>query len=410
MVNAGDTAWVMMSTALVLLMVPGLALFYGGMVRRKNLIATVMQSFIIMGIVGVQWVLWGYTLAFGPDIGNVIGGLDYLGLNGVGMDAGPYADNIPHLSFMMFQGMFAIITPALITGAFAERIKFSALIVFVLLWSTLVYAPVAHWVWGGGWIGDMSFIGLEGGALDFAGGNVVHITSGVGALAAALVFGKRIGFGSEPMQPNNLVLVVLGASLLWFGWFGFNAGSALAADGLAASAFVVTNTAAAAGALSWMAISWIVDKKPSVLGAASGAIAGLVAITPAAGFVEAMPAILIGVGAGVFSYAAVQLRHRWNLDDSLDVWAVHGISGTWGGIAVGLFATAALGGVEGLWQGNGGQLVNQIVAILGTWIWAFAITYVILKVLDAVMGIRVTEEEEEVGLDVSQHGEAAYIP
>ncbi|PKB61843.1 MAG: ammonia channel protein [SAR202 cluster bacterium Casp-Chloro-G4] len=408
--DSGDTAWVMMSSALVLLMLPGLAFFYGGLVRRKNLLATVMQSFIIMGIVGVQWVLWGYSLAFGTDFGHVIGGFDYIGLKGVGIEP-LEGQTIPHLTFMMFQGMFAIITPALITGAFAERMKFSTFIVFTLVWSTLVYAPVAHWVWGGGWIGDMSVlgIGLSGGALDFAGGNVVHITSGVGALAAALVFGKRIGFGSQPMEPNNLILVVLGTGLLWFGWFGFNAGSALAADGIAASAFVATNTAAAMGAVTWMTMAWIVQGKPSVIGAASGAVAGLVAITPAAGFVEPLPAILIGLGAGAFSFVAVQIRLRWKFDDALDVWAVHGVSGTWGGIAVGLFATAALGGVEGLWHGNPGQLVNQLVAIVATWVYAFAITFAILKVLDKLMGIRVTEDEESIGLDMSQHGETPYV-
>jgi Amt family ammonium transporter len=407
MIDTGDTAWVMMSSAMVLLMLPGLAFFYGGLVRRKNVLATIMQSFIIMGIVGVQWVLWGYSLAFGSDIGHFIGGFDYIGLRGVGLEP-LEGQTIPHLSFMMFQGMFAIITPALITGAFAERIKFSTFIIFVLVWSTVVYAPVAHWVWGGGWIGDMSVIGISGGALDFAGGNVVHITSGVGALAAALVFGRRIGFGTEPMGPNNLILVVLGTGLLWFGWFGFNAGSALAADGIAASAFVATNTAAAMGAVTWMTMSWIVQGKPSVVGAASGAVAGLVAITPAAGFVEPMPAILIGLGAGAFSFIAVQLRLKWRLDDALDVWAVHGISGTWGGIAVGIFATAALGGVEGLWHGNPAQLGIQLIAIVATWVYAFVLTFVILKVLDVTMGIRVTKEEEAIGLDMSQHGELPY--
>ena len=407
MIDTGDTAWVMMSSAMVLLMLPGLAFFYGGLVRRKNVLATIMQSFIIMGIVGVQWVLWGYSLAFGSDIGHIIGGFDYIGLRGVGLEP-LEGQTIPHLSFMMFQGMFAIITPALITGAFAERIKFSTFIIFVLVWSTVVYAPVAHWVWGGGWIGDMSVIGISGGALDFAGGNVVHITSGVGALAAALVFGRRIGFGTEPMGPNNLILVVLGTGLLWFGWFGFNAGSALAADGIAASAFVATNTAAAMGAVTWMTMSWIVQGKPSVVGAASGAVAGLVAITPAAGFVEPMPAILIGLGAGAFSFIAVQLRLKWRLDDALDVWAVHGISGTWGGIAVGIFATAALGGVEGLWHGNPAQLGIQLIAIVATWVYAFVLTFVILKVLDVTMGIRVTKEEEAIGLDMSQHGELPY--
>lgn len=407
-ISAGDTAWIMMSSALVLLMIPGLAFFYGGLVRRKNLIGTIMHSFTIMGLIGVQWVVVGYTLAFGPDIGSVIGGLDLIGLKGVGIEP-TEGSTIPHLTFMMFQGMFAIITVALVTGAFAERIKFSAFIVFSLLWSTLVYDPIAHWVWGGGWMGDMSWLAGEGAvALDFAGGTVVHISSGVGALAAAIVFGKRMGWGEEPMEPNNMVLVVLGAALLWFGWFGFNAGSALAADGIAANAFVVTNTAAAMGLLAWMTMSWIFHKKPSLIGAASGAVAGLVAITPGAGFVEPMPALLIGLGAGVFSFLAVQGRTKWGLDDALDVWAVHGISGTWGALAVGIFATATLGGTEGLWHGNPMQFVIQLVSVIVTWVYAFVVTFVILKVIDMTMGLRVSPEDEQIGLDVSQHGELVY--
>jgi Amt family ammonium transporter len=308
---------------------------------------------------------------------------------------------------MMFQGMFAVITPALITGAFAERIKFSSFIVFSVIWATIVYDPVAHWVWGGGWIGNMEVIGLSGGALDFAGGNVVHITSGVGALAAAIVVGKRLELRTEAMEPNNLILVVLGAGILWFGWFGFNAGSALAANGIAANALVVTNTAAAMGALTWMAASWIFFKKPSIVGAASGAVAGLVGITPAAGYVTAMPALIIGFGAALFSFAAVQFRTKLGLDDALDVWAVHGISGTWGGIAVGIFAAASLG-VSGLLAGDGGQFVNQIVAVVATWVYAFVVTYVLLIVIDKIMGLRVTDDEEVVGLDISLHGETPY--
>jgi Amt family ammonium transporter len=392
-----------------MLMTPGLAFFYGGLVRGKNALATVMQSFIIVALVSVQWVLWGYSLAFGPDKGYIIGGLEWVGLKSVGMEAGPYSPAVPHLAYMIFQGMFAVITPALITGAFAERMKFSTFLVFTLLWATLVYDPVAHWVWGGGWLAKLGILpGLEGNALDFAGGTVVHINSGVAALAAAFVFGRRAGFGSEPMEPHNVVLVVLGASLLWFGWFGFNAGSAIVAGGLAANAFVVTNTATAMAALSWMAMSWLVHKKPSVVGAASGAVAGLVAITPASGFVEPMPALIIGLVVGIVSFLAVQLRARWRLDDSLDVWAVHGMGGTWGALATGIFAAAAIGGVEGVWHGNPGQFANQMIAVAATWIYSFTMTFVILKILDKLMGLRVTPQDEAVGLDVSQHGEPAY--
>ena len=406
-IDSGDTAWVLVSSALVLVMTaPGLALFYGGMVRQKNALGTLMQSFIILALISVQWVLWGYSLAFGPDKGGVIGGLEWVGLSGVG--AAPnadYAATIPHTAFMLFQMMFAVITPALITGAFAERKKFSTFLVFILLWATVVYDPLAHWVWGGGgWLRNL-------GALDFAGGTVVHISSGISALAAALVIGKRRGYGHQPMPPHNLPFTVLGASLLWFGWFGFNAGSALAANGLAAHAFMTTNTAAAAAALGWMFTEWSSRGKPTVLGAASGAVAGLVAITPAAGFVTPMAAIVIGAVAGFICYTACNLKSKLGYDDSLDVVGVHGVGGTWGALATGLFATKLVNdaGGDGLFYGNPKQLWVQIVAVLVTWVLGFVMTTIILKVLDAVMGLRVTDEEEVVGLDLSQHSETAYM-
>ena len=397
--DSGDTAWVLVSSAMVLLMTPGLAFFYGGLARSKNAAATIMHSFMTIGIVGVVWVLWGYTLAFGPDLGGgFLGDLSHFGLDGVSAEEG---GNIPDQAFMIFQGMFAIITPALVTGAFAERMKFSAFVVFTVLWVTIVYAPVAHWVWGpDGWLLDL-------GALDFAGGTVVHINSGVAALAAAIIFGKRLGFGREPMEPHNIPLIVLGAGLLWFGWFGFNAGSALAAGGDATNAFVVTNTAAAAGILSWVAMSWIFGKKPSVIGAASGAVAGLVAITPAAGFVGAMPAIVIGLGAGVFCYAAIELLLKLGIDDALSVWGVHGIGGTWGALATGLFVGVGFSSLaEGVSRGE--QIGIQLVGIGVTWVWAFVLTAVILLAIKYTIGLRVSDEDEEVGLDVSEHGEPAY--
>ncbi len=395
-IDKGDTAWMMVSTAFVMLMTPGLALFYAGMVRKKNVLGTIMHSFFILCLISVQWVLWGYTLAFGPDIGGIIGGLSYLGLVGVGQEPN---GTIPHLVFMMFQGTFAIITVALITGAFAERIRFSTFIVFSLLWATIVYDPLCHWVWGGGWIGAM-------GALDFAGGTVVHISSGISALVAAIVIGKRKGYPDEAMPPHNLPMTVLGTALLWFGWFGFNAGSALAADGIAATAFVATNTATAAAALGWVFTEWVQRGKPTVLGAASGAVAGLVAITPAAGFVGPISSIVIGVGAGILCYMAVSLvKPLLGYDDSLDVFGIHGVGGTWGAIATGLFASV---GAEGLFFGNPAQMVPQIVGVIATWILAGGATFVILKVLDGVMGLRVSEEEEVTGLDISQHGESGY--
>jgi Amt family ammonium transporter len=405
-IDKGDTAWMLTSAALVLMMtIPGLFLFYGGLVRGKNALGTIMQSFIIVALITIQWVLFGYSLSFGPDIGGLIGGLDWVGLKGVGAEPNAdYAATIPHQAFMVYQMMFAIITPALITGAFAERAKFSTFIVFILLWATLIYNPLAHWVWGvKGWLREM-------GALDFAGGTVVHISSGISALVAALMFGRRVGYGREHMPPHNLPFSVIGASLLWVGWFGFNAGSALAADGLATSAFVATHVATAAAALAWTFTEWMTRGKPTVLGAASGAVAGLVAITPGAGFVGPMSAILIGIGGGVFCYTACNLKAKCGYDDSLDVVGVHGVGGTWGALATGLFASKAINaaGNDGFFFGNPGQLWTQFVAVAGTWIFAAVGTLIILGILKAVMGLRVSEEEEHVGLDLSQHNEQGY--
>ncbi|MBI5189681.1 MAG: ammonium transporter [Nitrospirae bacterium] len=405
--NMGDTAWVLVSTALVMFMTPGLALFYGGMVRKKNVLSTIMQSFIILGVVSVQWALFGYSLSFAPDAGGgLIGGLDFLGLANVGMEPDPnYAATIPHLAFMIFQMMFAVITPALITGAFAERFKFKTFLVFTLLWCTVVYDPIAHWVWGpGGWIREM-------GALDFAGGTVVHISSGIAALAAALVVGKRRNYLKEPMFPHNITMTVIGASILWFGWFGFNAGSALAANGLAASAFVTTHLAAAAAAVSWTLVEWMYHKKPTVLGAASGAVAGLVAITPGAGFVTPMSSIIIGLIGGVLCFIAVNLKPKLGYDDSLDVVGVHFVGGTFGALATGLFATTMVNsaGADGLFYGNAALLGKQAVAVGVTMVYSFVVSIVILKVLDLVMGLRVEKDDELRGLDQTQHGESGYI-
>ncbi len=405
-IDSGDTAWLLTSSALVLLMTaPGLALFYGGMVRSKNALATIMQSFIIIALISVQWVLWGYSLAFGPDKGGIVGGLEWIGLRGVGLQPNPdYGATVPHQAYMVFQLMFAIITPALITGAFAERLKFSTFIVFTLAWATFIYDPLAHWVWGtGGWLKGL-------GALDFAGGTVVHISSGISALAAALIVGRRKGYGHQPMPPHSLPLTVAGAALLWFGWFGFNAGSAITAGALATSAFVVTNTATASAALGWMFTEWAMRGKPTVLGAASGAVAGLVAITPASGFVSPMASVVIGAVAGFLCYNACNLKTRLGYDDSLDVVGVHGIGGTWGALATGIFAWKAINpdGGDGLLHGNPGQVGVQIVAILASWILAFVGTFIILKILDATMGLRVSEEDEVAGLDLSQHSETAY--
>ncbi len=412
-VAAGNTAWVLAASALVLFMTPGLGFFYGGFTRQKNVLATIMQSFIVVALVGIQWVVIGYSLAFGPDHWGIIGGLDYFGLKDVGAEVQEtYTgfSGVPHEGFMIFQAMFAIITPALITGAFAERAKFSTFLVFMLAWSLLVYNPVAHWVFGTGFLGVLDPGGIN--ALDFAGGTAIHVNAGAAALAAAVFFGRRKGYGSEPMEPSNITYIILGTAILWFGWFGFNAGSAGAANSQAVNAFVVTNTAAAAAAFTWMMLSWVFSGKPSVIGACAGAVAGLVAITPASGFVQPMEALAIGVGAGVFCYGAVRLRARTSLDDSLDVVGVHGIGGLWGGIATGIFATAAVSGVpafEGLIEGNASQLGDQLAAIGIVAGYSFIMTSIILKVLDVTMGLRVSEDEEVAGLDVTQHGERAYV-
>ena len=405
MIDSGDTAWVLAASALVLLMTPGLAFFYGGLVRKKNIVSTIMYSFVTIGLVGIVWVLWGYSLAFGNDVGgwNFIGDLGWFGLKDVSAnEPGPYSDTIPHQAFMIFQAMFAILTPALVTGAFAERMKFSALCIFIVLWVTIVYAPLAHWVWGGGWLGDL-------GALDFAGGTVVHISAGAGALVSALIIGRRVGFPEQPMGPANVPMVVLGAALLWFGWFGFNAGSSLAADGVATNAFVVTNTAAAAAMMAWLFMSWMIDKKPSAVGAASGAVAGLVAITPAAGFVGPMPALIIGLGAGVFCYSMVKLLLKLRVDDALAVFGVHGIGGIWGALATGLFVGvgyAALG--DGVSRGE--QILYQLIGIGASFGWSFVVTGIIMLAIKYTIGLSADEEGEAMGLDLSEHGEAAYEP
>ncbi len=405
MINAGDTAWVLISTALVMLMTPGLGLFYGGMVRRKNVLGVLMQCFIILCILSLQWVLFGYSLSFKP--GNpFIGDLGWAGLNGVGLEPNPdYAATIPHQAFMIFQAMFAIITPALIIGAFAERMKFSAFIVFTLLWATLVYAPICHMVWAVGGL-------IRGwGALDFAGGTVVHINAGIAALVTAIVIGKRTGYQNKPTPLHNIPFTVLGAALLWFGWFGFNAGSALAANGLAVNAFVVTNTAAAAAGLSWALLEWKIGGKPTIFGVVTGAVAGLVAITPAAGFVDVIGAIIIGLLVSVFCFFAVSiLKPKFGYDDALDAFGVHCIGGVWGALATGLFATKKVNpaGADGLFYGNPAQFIIQLKAVLVTLVYSFIVTFVIYKIIDAIMGARVSQEEEVMGLDLTQHNERAY--
>ena len=425
-INSGDTAWMLTAAALVMFMTPGLGFFYAGFTRSKNALATIMQSFIVVGLVGVLWVIIGYTLAFGPTESGIIGGLDFFGFKDVGIvpstvpvvtnvvDGEPvpylWTQTIPHEAFAIFQAMFAIITPALITGAFAERAKFSTFLIFMAAWSLLVYAPVAHWIFGAGWLGITDSGGIN--ALDFAGGAAIHVNAGAAALAAAFLYGRRKGYGREPMEPHNVTYIVLGAAILWFGWFGFNAGSAGAATGQAANAFVVTNTAAAAAALSWMFASWALTGKASVIGAAAGAVAGLVAITPASGFVEPWAAIVIGGVAGTLCYGAVRLRAASGLDDSLDVVGVHGVGGTWGALATGLFATASVSGLvdnEGLFYGNGEQVLHQLAAIGVVWVYSFGVTALILKALDLTIGLRVSEEEEDLGLDITQHGERGYV-
>lgn len=406
-INTGDTAWVLISAALVLLMTPAVGLFYGGMTRNKNVLSIMTQSFVIVAIVSVLWVAIGYSIAFAPDVGGVTGNLDWAGLKGVGAEANPtYSATIPHSAFMAFQMMFAIITPALIIGAFADRLKFSTFILFIILWSLLVYAPLAHWVWGaGGWLRGL-------GALDFAGGTVVHISAGISAIVAAIVIGRRHEHknGSE-IRPHNITMTMLGASLLWFGWFGFNAGSALGANWLAVTAFITTNTAAGAAALSWMAVSWWHTKKPSSLGIFTGAVCGLVAITPAAGFVSPMSSIIIGAIAGAVCYGMVWLvKNKTKIDDALDVFACHGIGGITGALLTGIFAEVIINpaGNDGLLFGNPGLLGSQFVAVGATVAFAGVMTYTILKALDRVTGLRVKKEEEIIGLDLTQHGEEAY--
>ena len=404
-INSGDTAWVLTATALVMLMTPALALFYGGLVRRKNVLSILMQCMFILALVSVTWVLVGYTLAFGKDLNGwgIIGGLDNVGLKGVGTDPGPYAKTIPASAFALFQMMFAIITPALIIGAFAERKRFKAFVLFALLWSLLVYSPVAHWVWGdGGWLRNM-------GVLDYAGGTVVHISSGVAALVAALVLGPRVRRESDRFEPHDVRLTVIGAGILWFGWFGFNGGSALAADGHAVNAVMVTNTAAGMGALTWLTMSWLHKGSPSVIGAVSGAIAGEVGITPASGFVDPSSAIVIGFLAGAVCYGAILLRERLKIDDALDVWAVHGVGGTLGVLLTGVLAVTAIGGTKGLVEGNVSQVGTQLIAIVAIWIYSAVATLIILKIVDRFVGLRVEESEEEVGLDFSQHGEVVGV-
>ncbi|MFC1945165.1 ammonium transporter [Chloroflexota bacterium] len=402
--NYADTAWLLTSSAMVLLMTPGLALFYGGMVRRKNLLSTMMMSFAPMGLIGVLWAVYGYSLSFGTGNG-FIGSLEYLWLAGVGQPPSElYASTVPHLLFMTFQGMFAIITVAIISGAVVERIKFGALMLFSAIWLTIVYAPIAHWVWGdGGWL-------LNLGALDFAGGTVVHICAGFSALALAMVLGPRRGFSEGAvMLPNNIPLVALGAGILWFGWFGFNAGSALAADGIAVNAFVATNIAAATGALTWTVLSGM-QHRPSLLGLATGAVAGLVAITPAAGFVSPIMGIFFGIGGSMVGYYCIQLRTKWGIDESLDVWGIHGMGGLFGALATGVFASTAVNpaGADGLIYGNPAQMWPQIIGILAVAAFSFGVTWLVGKAIQAIMGLRVSQPEEIVGLDVSQHGENAY--
>jgi Amt family ammonium transporter len=404
-IDTGDTAFVLLSAALVMLMTPGLAMFYGGMVRKKNVLGTLMHSFVAIALVSIQWILFGYSISFGPDVHGIIGGLDWIGLRGVGIDPNPdYAATIPHMAFMIYQAMFAVITPALIAGAFAERMKFSAFLVFTLLWSTIVYDPVAHWVWGmGGWLRNM-------GTLDFAGGIVVHITSGISALAAALVIGKRKGYLREAMPPHNLPMTVLGAGLLWFGWFGFNAGSALSSGGLSTMAFVITHTAAVTATLVWVIIEWIHRGKPTMFGAATGSIAGLATITPASGFVGPMTAIAIGAAAGAFCYLSLSLKPKLKFDDSLDAFGVHGVGGILGTIGAGLFAQKAINaaGADGLFFGNPRQLLVQLISIAIVAVFSFVVSMVLLKLIDWTIGLKVTDEEELMGLDLSQHEETGY--
>lgn len=407
-IDTGDTTFIIISTAMVMIMTPGLALFYGGMVRKKNVLSTMMLSFIVISVVTIVWVLFGYSFAFGTAeseaLNKWIGGTGFLGLNGVGPEAALGTLTIPHSIFMAFQLMFAIITVAIISGSIAERMSFPAFLAFITLWAAFIYSPLAHWVWGGGWLFQL-------GALDFAGGTVVHISSGVSGLVAALVIGKRKGYGIEPMVPHNLPMTALGAALLWFGWFGFNAGSALAANGLAASAFVVTQICAAVGGLSWVLAEWAHHGKPTVLGCVSGAVAGLVAITPAAGFVTPMSAIILGLVVGPLCYFAVAvIKAKFGYDDSLDAFGVHGVGGTWGAIATGLFATKAVNdlGQNGLFYGDAAQLTKQLIGVGATIAFAAVGTFIILKIVSIFFSLRVSADDEVIGLDASIHGENGY--
>ncbi|HNS56046.1 MAG TPA: ammonium transporter [Smithellaceae bacterium] len=403
-ISAGDTAWILVCCSLVLLMTPALAFFYGGMVRRKNVLSTLTLSYIFMALIGVQWIVYGYSLAFGSDINGLIGGLNFLGFQNVG--ASPNADyskTIPHTLFAAFQMMFAVITPALITGAFVERVKFKSFLLFSLLWATMVYDPLCHWVWGqGGWLKSM-------GVLDFAGGTVVHVAAGFSALAFALVIGPRRGYGNSSIEPNNIPLTVLGGGLLWVGWFGFNAGSALAANGVAVNALLTTNSSAATAGIVWMMLSWL-DGRPSTLGIATGMIVGLAAVTPASGYITPLAAMVVGAVAAPLSYYAMRFRERRRLDESLDVWACHGMASLWGMVATGLFATISVnaGGANGLFFGNPNQICIQILAVLTTMIFSFTMTYILAKLLNISIGLRVSPMEEEVGLDISSHGERSY--
>lgn len=404
MIDAGDTAWMLFATALVLLMTVGVTFFYAGMSRKKNVLGAIMHGFTPLCLVSVIWVLWGYSIAFGRDNGGVIGGMEWLGLAGVGSSPSTYAATIPHLGFAAFQGMFAVVTTVIIAGAFAERMKFTAFLLFTALWVTFVYAPLAHWVWGNGWIGGVL------GALDFAGGTVVHISSGVAALVTALLIGPRRGYGIESMLPHNLVFTLIGAGFLWFGWFGFNAGSAFSAGNLATLAFINTNISAAAATLLWIIIEWLQRGKPTLLGAASGALAGLVAITPACGFVGPISAMIIGAVAAPLCYGAIMLKPRIGCDDSFDVFGIHAVGGTWGALATGLFASTAINpaGLNGFFFGNPPLLGIQAIAVIATYVYVGMHTFIICKIVDRVIGLRVSEDDEIIGLDQTQHRENAY--
>ena len=399
--DAADTGFMIICTGLVMLMTPGLALFYGGLVRARNVLSTTMHSFTMMGIVPVLWFVVGYSLAFGPDVGGLIGDFSHVFLRGVGVESAEAAETIPHLLFMLFQCMFAVLTLALISGAYAERIRFPAMLLFSVLWLLFVYCPMAHWVWGGGWMHKL-------GAVDFAGGAVVHMASAAGGLAAARVLGARLGLGKKSFTPHNLPLTLLGGGLLWFGWFGFNAGSALGVNALAVHAMITTQMAAAAGIVGWLLVEWKHTGKPSSLGAASGALAGLVAITPAAGYVEIWAALCIGLVGGVLCYAGVLCKNRLGYDDALDVVGLHGVGGTWGALATGIFATASVNKIDGLLYGNAWQLWVQLVSVVGTWVFVYVASLAILRVVDAVVGLRVPPDPEIAGLDISEHNERAY--